>query len=64
MNDLEVSKTYEEQTQGIITASKAKAFNTNPYYYKLRYIDLIKPEEIEESRAMTLGTAFHYIMEY
>lgn len=61
---LSIKKTYEEETLGIVTASKLKAFALSPRYYQLRYIELIKPEEKDDTDAMAIGTAFHYLMEH
>lgn len=48
---------YVEKNKQFITASKIKAFEQDPYSYKLKYIDLV-PDPTEEPDYFIVGQAF------
>ena len=58
-----MSQNYIEETRSLVTASKLKNYETNPYLYKLKYVDEIVLEE-EEERYFIVWDAFHYLMEH
>lgn len=51
---------YREENAGYITSSKLNDFRTCPYFYKLKWIDNVVPED--ESDALILGAAFDLYM--